>query len=472
MREEVFRAQPGPQARFLASSASLTFFGGGAFGGKTIGILLDPLRDIAWAGFRGIIFRRTTPELTAAGGLWDTSFPLYSRHGGIPRDIPHLDWRFPSGAHLKFSHLQRTEDMFAHQGAQYSFIGFDEVTHFEEKPFFYLFGRLRIAHDLNGFVIHPRVRACCNPDPNSWVAKFISWWIDQETGFAIPERAGVVRWFARDGDVTYWGSTVREVRDQAPHLFVDEHGNRLPYSLVCHSCTFIPSLYSDNAIGMRRDPGYVARLRAQSAVDRARLLGGNWKIKETAGEVFREEWFPVVLETPTASPVVARLRYWDLAGSKRRRSNHTAGLRLALHADGTYTVEDVQNEKLRPKGTEDLIGRVAKNDGVPIGVHIEQDVGGGELLVDQYQRHALRGFTVTGHVVRGQGTKLERAKPASSAAEKGHIRLVKAAWNAPFLHQLQAFPDSNEDDMVDALSGAFAAIQNSGDIPFGVARTR
>lgn len=470
--EEVLAPQPGPQSRFVSSAASVVFYGGAANGGKSYGLLMDPLRDIEWPGFRGILFRRTTPEITAEGGLWDVSHRIYPRHGARSRDIPHLDWRFPSGARLKLSHMQTDADRIMHQGAQYTWIGFDEVTHFSAVQFWYLFGRLRLssATPLNGVPARLRVRCTCNPDPRSWVAEFLAWWIDQDTGFAIPERAGVIRWFARDAGRTIWGSTVAEVREQAPHLFIDGQGLTIPWARVCHSATFIPSKYTDNAISRERDPTYEARLRSLNAVDRARLLDGNWKITESAGEMFREEWFPIVTETPP--DVVARVRYWDLAGSKRRRSNHSAGIRFCLHADGTYTVEDVENEKLRPKGTEDLLERTAARDGVPVDIHIEQDVGGGELLVDQYQRHALRGYTVHGHKVRGEGTKQERAKPVSSAAEKGHIRLRRAAWNKPFLAQLEAFPDSNEDDMVDALSGAFAVVQEAGDVVMATARTR
>jgi hypothetical protein len=38
-----------------------------------------------------------------------------------------------------------------------------------------------------------RVRTCAP----SWVADFLSWWIDPESGLPIPERAGVLRYFIR-----------------------------------------------------------------------------------------------------------------------------------------------------------------------------------------------------------------------------------------------------------------------------------
>lgn len=59
--------------------------------------------------------------------------------------------------------------------------------------------------------VRPYVRATCNPDADSWVAEFISWWIDPETGFAIPERAGVLRWFIRIGDTIIWGDSPEEL---------------------------------------------------------------------------------------------------------------------------------------------------------------------------------------------------------------------------------------------------------------------
>lgn len=467
VREEVLAPQPGPQTRFLASSARMVFYGGAAGGGKSFGLLMDVLRDIHWSGFRGVLFRRTIPEISAQGGLWDVSKDIYPRHKARARDMPHFDWTFPSGARLKLSHL---DEPTVHQGAQYTWLGFDEVTHFTEQQFWYLFGRLRPSTDMpvDGPAPILRVRATCNPDPDSWLRKFLSWWIDDDTGLAIPERAGRIRWFARENGKTIWGSTVAEVREQAPHLFVDGEGNSLPWDQVCHSATFIPSTYRDNAINIKRDPTYLARLRSLSAVDRARLLDANWNFRATPGEYFRREFFTIVRSTP--DNVIARVRYWDLAGSKRRRSNYTAGVLLALHDDGTYTVEHVRNEKLRPLGTEQLVTETARRDGVDVPIWIEQDVGGGELLVDQYQRHALRGFTLHGRVVRGEGTKEMRARPVSSAAEKGHIRLVQGEWNEDFLLQHEAFP-SPADDIIDATSGAFAAVQE-GDIPFASGRLR
>ena len=40
-------AQPGPQTEFLRSPADICIYGGAAGGGKTVGLILEPLRHVA-----------------------------------------------------------------------------------------------------------------------------------------------------------------------------------------------------------------------------------------------------------------------------------------------------------------------------------------------------------------------------------------------------------------------------------------
>src|SRR5580698_1824138 len=54
-------AQPGPQTVFLGTPADIAIYGGAAGGGKSYGLLLDPLRfALSKPGFYGVIFRRNT----------------------------------------------------------------------------------------------------------------------------------------------------------------------------------------------------------------------------------------------------------------------------------------------------------------------------------------------------------------------------------------------------------------------------
>ncbi|HEX8637920.1 MAG TPA: terminase family protein [Pyrinomonadaceae bacterium] len=206
------KPQPGPQEVFLSTSADIAIYGGAAGGGKSFGILLEGSRHNENKDFGGVLFRRTSPMITNEGGLWDESTKMYPLLGAVPKTNDH-SWTFPSGSVLSFAHLQHEKNVLDWQGSQICFLGFDELTHFTEKQFFYMLSRNRSVCG-----VKPYVRATTNPDAESWVAEFIAWWIDQKEflpngsrnpryGLPIQERSGVVRWFMRVGDELKWGDT-------------------------------------------------------------------------------------------------------------------------------------------------------------------------------------------------------------------------------------------------------------------------
>lgn len=201
---EGLRPQPGPQMIFLQSRADIAIFGGAAGGGKSFSLLLEPCYHISNAKFRAVIFRRTGPMLHAPGGLWDACRDIYPLVGGESREQAQ-EWTFASRAVIKFSGMELENDCYGWQGSEICLLCFDELQQFTEKQFFYLLSRNRSTCG-----VRPYVRATCNPDSDSWLRNFLSWWIHPDTGLPIPERAGVLRWFVRRDDAMEWGD-IREL---------------------------------------------------------------------------------------------------------------------------------------------------------------------------------------------------------------------------------------------------------------------
>jgi phage terminase large subunit len=270
------RPQAGPQERFLASPADIAIYGGAAGGGKSFALLMEPLRHMRRAGFNALLLRKNYVQLTLPGGLLDESTKMYSPIAGAKfKSSPRTEWTFPDGASVSFSHLERDAELFKYQGAQIALIGFDELTHFTEKQFFYMLSRNRSACG-----VKPYVRATCNPDNDSWVANFISWWWDPDTGYPIPERSGKLRWMIRRDERIYWADTPQELWAQ--------FGLKTPEEMrEPKSVTFIASTIYDNQILLHRDPSYLANLKALPLVDRERLLNGNWKIRPQGGLIYK-----------------------------------------------------------------------------------------------------------------------------------------------------------------------------------------
>lgn len=121
----VFKANPGPQTEFLASTEKEVFYGGARGGGKSYSLLVDPLRYVHKEKHRALILRRTMPELR---DLIAHSQRLY------PKAVPGAKWNqqagvwtFPSSARIEFGYAENLQDSQRYQGQSFTWIGIDEL---------------------------------------------------------------------------------------------------------------------------------------------------------------------------------------------------------------------------------------------------------------------------------------------------------------------------------------------------------
>jgi len=127
------------QQLMLVQTADTAILGGAMGSGKSYISLLYPLKFADDPHFRGVIFRKTTGEITAQGGLWENACEIYTKiygnadelrkqgkKGGVKIHIKDLKITFPSGGSVKFSFLESSKDLLKHQGAAYTFVLFDK----------------------------------------------------------------------------------------------------------------------------------------------------------------------------------------------------------------------------------------------------------------------------------------------------------------------------------------------------------
>lgn len=446
------KPQSGPQERCLRSSADIIIFGGAAGGGKTWAELAFPLRYIEVRGFGCVIFRKNSNQITNEGGLWDNARDMYSGMDGAEMRKGDMAWVFKNDSgeqlsRISFRHIERDEEVANYQGAQICGIEFDELTHFSSYTFFYMLSRNR---SMCG--VKPYVLATCNPEADSWVAEFVSWWIDQDTGYAIPERSGAIRWMIRRENTVYWGATKKELIER--FNLVTEEELQEPRSV-----TFIASSVYDNKELLKVNPHYLANLKALPLVERERLLNGNWKIKPMAGLLFKRSQVRMVNLEPQDLLYVCRA--WDIAATEKKEKSedpdYTSGVLMGRRKNGMFVVLDVINQRIKAGDVEKLMYNTAVADRAKYGrtytVRLPVDPGAaGKIVADSYVK-MLVGFSVVAE--RVTGSKISRATPLATQWQNGNVEVMEAPWNEMYFTQLEFFPDAKHDDMVDASSDSF-----------------
>lgn len=425
-----------------------------------------------------IMFRRTTPQIKGQGGLFDTAFNMYNQLPDIikPR-FRHqaLEAIFPSGAKVKWSHMENEKDKFNHQGLQYTFIGFDEGTQFEWSQIEYLISRMRSESKYPS-----RMVISCNPDPDHYLRTMIDWWIDEE-GYPIEERDGVLRYFITLNGSYVWADTAQELIDtyKTPE-----------YQPKPISFSFISALIYDNPLMIKNNPSYLAFLEGLNEIDKARLLHGNWNVRPTGSTLFNWDWLKKADHLPFKCKTV---RGYDLAGSEPSDLNthpdYTASIKVSKDSNGLFylsgdyhnTFTDVGSgvkgfmRKLSGARNQVMLAQ-AQQDGTDVDIVLPQDPNsaGKAVFEDMVKFFLSNGFRVRKDPVAHNKSKSARFEPFATAASNGLVYIVESSFDRQTLEyikkQLTQFDGERsgklkKDDAVDSLATAFNYVNTVQVIP-------
>ena len=429
------------QQLFLLQYDEEVMYGGAAGGGKSDALLMAALQYVDVPGYSALILRRTWADLSLPGAIMDRARTWFSDTDAKPKDGGRV-WVFPSGARISFGYLQYDKDKFRYQSAEFQFIGFDELTQFQQATYEYMFSRIR-RPSLVCLRCGKTVRkygkqwkhtsssnSCDQITPDYKVLRQYGESKDGMSLFDVPLR---MRSATNPGGIGHaW------VRDH----FVEEKTKK-------KGAVFIPASLSDNP--SLDQETYKKNLEHLNPVDRDRLMNGDWDVMEE-GAFFQRHWFKFLSERPREGKWA---RYWDLSATAD--GDWTAGALIGLMPDGTWVVADMRRMRGTPRDVERFVQSTAYEDGKETPIRMEQEPGSsGVMTIDYYRRKILVGYDFRAD--RKGVSKEIRANPVSSAAEAGNVFLVAGQWNRDFLDEVALFPYGANDDQVDAFTGGFALL--------------
>nr|DAH57107.1 MAG TPA: Large subunit terminase [Caudoviricetes sp.] len=467
----------------------IIFYGGQAGGGKTFASLLHHMKYIHIPYYKGIVIRRTTPMLTKPGAIWDEAKALYKEYDDKAR-IRNKDMKISFGpveslekkAEVSFTHFERVDDTDNFQGSQLSSAVLDELCQFEESQFLYILSRLRTKAEMK-----PVLRATMNPDPDSWVKKWISYYLYPEGhefhGRPDPSKQGVVRWFIRDGNDMIWTMSREEMFEK--HGRRDSFGNLLPETdkkqIKPLSFAWISASVYDNPF---IEDNYIAFLEGLPRIEKEILLYGSWEARPEGSGLVRREWFKEKDQEPAWTEIEKTVRAYDFAFTKKSDLNpfpdYTISVKMSRLKCGDYFIHDIRQTRILPGEWLEFIMQAAVEDGKHVDIIIPIDPGAGAKFANDFLSKQISAAGYYVRQLRAQGKKADRFRPFASMVMNGGMQILKncatdyenGIYNdlSFFYNQLESFDGSRstsqrKDDLCDGCADAFEACASTIVIP-------
>jgi len=157
-----------------------------------------------------------------------------------------------------------------------------------------------------------------------------------------------------------------------------------------------------------------------------------------------------------SSEIIATIRYWDKAISTNDTAAYTAGVLLHALKDGRFVISHIARGRWSAYERERNIRQYAEDDSKVFPnyeVGLEQEPGSSGRESAENTIRNLPGFLV--YVDKVTGSKEVRANPFAAMVQNDQVMLIAGFWVQDFLHECEAWPNSQYKDQVDAAAGAF-----------------
>lgn len=172
-----------------------------------------------------------------------------------------------------------------------------------------------------------------------------------------------------------------------------------------------------------------------------------------AGSLFTKDWLPII--APHDAPSGIDKRGWDWASSTAKKADQTATARVRRGTDKRFYLMDSRGVREGPAGVDKFVKEYHAKDPMDVEWSIPIDPGPtGKFHVAYVVRELTPGRYVTSSRELG---KERSARPVSSQAEHGNFIIVDHPGAELTRTQMIDFPYGDHDDVMDAISRAFAA---------------
>lgn len=300
-----------------------------------------------------------------------------------------------------------------------------------------------VGHGANCFLIDDPIKSRAEAESRTYRERLIDWYGDAYTRLQEPGAAVILMH-------TRWHE-----EDLAGYLLKEEPND---WEVLC-----LPAIAEENdPLGRRVGEALWPERYDEKKLEKIRVTLGEYRFaaeyqqspKPKSGGLFDPELIEIIDFMPDC---IQEVRFYDLAVTKKKSSDYTAGIKLGLMQDEEIAVLDMWRRQLTAPDIQEGIVQNAMIDGTAVKIILEAEKAGIIELDYLLRDPRLRGYTI--EAKPPVGDKYTRAGPFASRVKGRKVKMVRGAWNRAYLDELAMFP-AGHDDQVDASSGGYDELVN------------